>query len=1061
MSTSDATPSPEGAAPKARLSIADVETALDECVRLSPDDRLAYLEREWGSRPEIVAEVRSLLGYLPDPECFEDLPPAIDEDLARVGSTVGAFQLESLIGRGSTGAVYRAQQASPARRVAVKLLRRDYSGPSALRRFKREGELLGRLSHPAIARIYAMGVEQSGGHSDPYIAMELIDDARTIEVWWRSNAAPPLKERLQVFATLCDGVHHAHLRGVVHRDLKPANVLFGRDQTPRLVDFSIARTTGEGVRDETLATRVGAIVGTLSYMSPEQVSGAVDKIDARTDVYALGALLYELLAGKRACDVDQLPLHEAARIICEVGPKALSSHGRALRGDLETIVEKAMAKEPDARYESAAALAADVRRFINDEAILARPPSRVAAALRFVRKHRVGVAVFALFLTALGVGYSSSVAANKRTARALYLASLARTELLAELGESVAAAEMLARTPEADWTWVHRALERTLDGRAIAQEGPLGSTTRALAIAPALHAVVCSLDSRVQFVNLADLSTFGEVQLRSPVIALALRVDAKLAFAGCVDGSVWEIDTAVRDTPRLPRLLGELASPCTSIALSPNGLELLVGTTLSGVEMFDLLASAHHGMPMPASLRESVGGIPSIAWEPGGDSALFVSTSLGILRWSSQRRETELFFENQAEIASVAWSPDGKRFAFAAEMEVFLGDVAARTAERITSRRQPVSAIAFSPDGRTLASVGTAAHVCIFELDGTPIATRFSPEGEQSSVFWVDADTVITAGTGIATWELVEPFPRVVLPSRDDGTRGKSSARWLTPHRIRFIDEHGVAMDCSMISPPQRPNRVAEIEVGCATAQSLDGRRGAIALPTGGIAFIEPSGKLSPCISEGRFVDLVFSPDGSRIAATDRDGAVWILSLANCDVVARWTPRAKEAALGAIWTGMNALLTTSAHFNMHLVLPKGPSEEWAVTRAGFSGRTHIGRGSHGTYYLTNANATIEAVLFDGTFLHQFAGGLGGSLAIAESPNGMLLATAGRDGRVHLFESATQDELASFPTVADAVIMLEWSPDGTALLVTGDEGSLEVIDSKPLRKRYAERLIWIE
>ena len=372
------------------LCIADVEAALDECIREPVDQRVAYLLKAWGHRPEIVEEVQSLLGFLPDPECFDDLPPVVDEDLERVGSMVGGFLLESLIGRGSTGAVYRAEQTSPRRRVAVKLLRREYAGPSALRRFKREGELLGRLSHPAIARIYAMGVEQSHGLSEPYIAMELVEDACTFDVWWTLPFAPLLKDRLLVFAQLCDGVHHAHLRGIVHRDLKPANVLFGRDQTPRLVDFSIARSTEELAREGTLATRVGAIVGTLSYMSPEQVSGAVDKIDGRTDVYALGALLYELLSGTRACDVDKLPIHEAARIICEEGPRPLGARSRAFRGDLETIVEKAMARDPDARYESAAALAADLRRFVLDETILARPPNRFVAIKRFVRKHRVG-----------------------------------------------------------------------------------------------------------------------------------------------------------------------------------------------------------------------------------------------------------------------------------------------------------------------------------------------------------------------------------------------------------------------------------------------------------------------------------------------------------------------------------------------------------------------------------------------------------------------------------------------------------------------------------------------
>ncbi len=1047
--------------PKAPLSIADVETALDECVRQPVSEREAYLQRVWADRPEVIEEVRSLLSFLPDPECFDDLPPAIDEDLARIGASVGAFHLESLIGRGSTGAVYRAQQSSPARRVAVKLLRREYAGPSALRRFKREGELLGRLNHPAIARIYAMGVEQGQGFAEPYIAMELIEDARTIDTWWNAETAPPLKERLQVFSLLCDGVHHAHLRGIVHRDLKPANVLFGRDQTPRLVDFSIARTTGDGAQEETLSTRVGAIVGTLSYMSPEQVSGSIDKIDARTDVYALGALLYELLSGVRACDVDQLPLHEAARVICVVGPRSLSSLSRALRGDLETIVEKAMAKEPEARYESAAALAVDVRRFVHDEAILARPPSRIATAQRFVRKHRVGVAVFALILSAIGLGYASSVAANARTARALYLSSLARTELLAELGESVAASEALARTPRGEWTWVHHALDRALDDRALALELPVSEIPHALALVPQKQAAVCSLGALVQFVNLVDLSKFGEVNLGAPVTALVLSEDARFAFAGCLDGTVWEVDAGVVDPTSPPRLIGALSSACASAAISPNGKTLLVGTASSGVEAFDLSQNTHAPLPLPAQLGTEVGRIVSIAWEPSGESSLLASASHGILQWWPERGVTAWIVDCRGGVVSVVWSPSGEKFAYASNMEIFLSDSKTTAAHRVVSTRHPIRAIAFSPNGRAIASVGHDARIHVFDLFGSALVTRFSPDGPQSAVAWVDDDTVISAGVGVATYEMVEPFPRIVLHSRDDGTRGRSSACWLTPHRIRFIDEHGEARDCSMISPPQGVVRETEIPDGCATAMSRDGRRGAIALPTGGVAFIEPNGERTPCIGEGQFVHLAFSLDGAYLAATDREGAIWVIELRNASVIARWIPPKGEEALGATWTGRFTMLTASNQHNMRLTFPADGEAEWLAQRTGYFGQSRIVRGGSANYYAADEAPTILEVESDGSVGRRYAGGLGGSLAVAESPNGLLVATGGRDGRIHLFERSTQDELASFPTIADAVVTLEWSPDGMALLVTGDEGSLEVIDSKSLRRRYAERLLWLE
>jgi serine/threonine protein kinase len=322
-------------------------------------------------------------------------------------SRVGAYQILRHLGAGGMGDVYEAEQDRPRRRVALKLLRSARLTPAAMRRFEYEAEWLGRLDHEGIARIYEAGTAQTHAGLQPFFALELIDGQR-LDAWLRS-AKPSLDARLRLLIELCDAVHHAHQRGIIHRDLKPANILVTASSHPKILDFGVARALGDeklAAGDAmTLATSDGSLVGTLQYMSPEQVAGRVRDIDTRCDVYALGVIAYELLSnGKRPYELSDKPIDQCLRIVQQQDPPPLGSIDRQLRGDLEQIVAKALSKEKERRYASAAELADDLRRYLEHKPVVARPPTLAYQTVKFARRNRTLVATSLLLLVVLLVG---------------------------------------------------------------------------------------------------------------------------------------------------------------------------------------------------------------------------------------------------------------------------------------------------------------------------------------------------------------------------------------------------------------------------------------------------------------------------------------------------------------------------------------------------------------------------------------------------------------------------------------------------------------------------------
>ncbi len=405
----------------------------EQALRLPPQQRAAYLDSACGTDRELRTTVEELLRrqesatILPQaPEPPEDRP-APEAQVRRIGP----YTILKPLGEGGMGIVYLAEQSSPRRTVALKVVRPHLATPRLLRRFDLEVQTLGRLQHPGIAQIHEAGVAETPFGAQPYFAMELVEGLTLVR--HADERGLGTRERLALVARVCAAVQYAHTRGIIHRDLKPGNIIVDASGQPKVLDFGVARAI-ESEASNTMQTEAGQMVGTLPYMSPEQVAGDPDAVDTRTDVYALGVILYELLAGRLPHEFATRSFTEMVRTVGAGPTVPLVSVRPDLRGDIATIVGRALEPSRDRRYQSAAELAGDLERFLRSEPILARPASPLYVLAKFAQRNRalVAGALAVLLVLALGVAGTiwQMVRATRQRDRAISAESLAEQRRL-------------------------------------------------------------------------------------------------------------------------------------------------------------------------------------------------------------------------------------------------------------------------------------------------------------------------------------------------------------------------------------------------------------------------------------------------------------------------------------------------------------------------------------------------------------------------------------------------------------------------------------------------------
>jgi serine/threonine protein kinase/tetratricopeptide (TPR) repeat protein len=406
-----------------------IEELYQRAVELDPSERQRFLDRHCPDEPSLRAEVETLLRNFDeaDSKFLAEAPVRLGTPGRRLTDPeiIGPYRIHQRLGEGGFGLVYEAEQTQPFRRkVALKILKAGMDTDAVLARFEAERQALALMDHPNIARVFDAGATEQGR---PYFVMELVRGESLSEYCDKHKLDVP--QRLELFLPICHAIQHAHQKGVIHRDLKPTNILItivdGRP-VPKIIDFGIAKALSTPLTDRTLHTVHGQLVGTPTYMSPEQAERTGLDVDTTSDVYSLGVVLYQLLCGKLpfdSYDLGRLGPEQFARMIREIEPPPPSAHlsevdediveiarrrrtdpwrlAHALRGELDWIVQRAMEKDRTRRYQTAHDLALEIQRHLRDEPVEASPPSAAYRFRKFVRRHRVGIGLAGVIVLAV------------------------------------------------------------------------------------------------------------------------------------------------------------------------------------------------------------------------------------------------------------------------------------------------------------------------------------------------------------------------------------------------------------------------------------------------------------------------------------------------------------------------------------------------------------------------------------------------------------------------------------------------------------------------------------
>ena len=529
------------------------------------------------------------------------LPAATAASMTSMGKTKPKSHLESLtgndgwigdryrlldkLGEGGFGLVYRAEQVKPLHRlVAIKLLKAGVTSSDILGRFAIEKQTLAIMEHPNIAKVLDAGETDMGA---PFFAMELVK-GRSITSYCKQNDYD-VRQRMALFIPVCQAVHHAHQKGIIHRDLKPGNVMVADENgkaVPKVIDFGIAKVLeGEG-SGHTIATGVDQLVGTPGYISPEQIEHGSAHMDTRSDVYALGAILFDLVCGKplvTPSDIAQKPIHVLLREIAEKDAPKPSTIEPSVKGDIDWIVLKALERDPNRRYASADELANDMKRFLDYEPIVARPPSRGYLISRFVRRHRVGVAAAAAVAFAVVAGGITSTALYFKAERNRIAAELGRENLRKAYSRSD---EQMARqrmdndqSPEGV-AYLARAL-RTDPANDLASTNLLSLLANTHLIRPLTDPLSLPEGGQATKVAISHTEEFVLAACRLPSAGVQTPGQEKPPPREVV--SLWNLKTGKRTDHPLPP-----GAQVTCLEITPDGQSAVIGRDDSNVELWSL-----------------------------------------------------------------------------------------------------------------------------------------------------------------------------------------------------------------------------------------------------------------------------------------------------------------------------------------------------------------------------------------------------------------------------------------------------------------------------------------
>lgn len=1057
-----------------------IEDLFHDALGRDDGDRTAYIHRAAGNDSELAREVQSLLHAHREPSKFLDKPahggasrlleldPALDLT-DPVGVRVGAYRITAAIDAGGMGAVYMAVRDDDAyqKKVAIKLVRRSLIGSSASRRdelrrrFQLERQVLASLDHPYIARLIDGGTTDDGR---PYFVMDYVEGASIDEYSQRANLS--LRQRIELFVKVCEAVQHAHQNLVIHRDLKPGNILITSAGTPKLLDFGLAKLLDPhrgALGSANTATH--EFMGTFAYAAPEQITATGAAPDTRSDVYALGMILYRLLAGAHAYDVSG-PMSEVLRRITTEPPAPPSRANRALNADLDIIVLKALAKDQSRRYQSAGDLRSDLERYLRGEPILARSDSGWYVLRKSVQRYRRPLTVAAIFFVlvstfAVIAALQASRLADQRgeLSDALRLSNIERGRMLAG-SNNLALAEQLIwpeylKSPDPNAHW---------------------ALWQAYARQPCLRTV--AIDSNV----VPQIS--GAAQ--QPRFLIASKGTKRAHFYDVARDELTPASLPIDDTIELA-------------ALFPDGERALALLTSGALVFWNSEQSQDVRFIHQFQPRELV----SLVVSP--DSNLYaVAGTLGVqIRRTADDSVVLSIGSEQGVFRAVAFMPDSKSVLAAGAGQLQLWDLDTLSLVHAWSgARRGFSVIAVSPGSRFVAVDTDGTEVSVFDLVSRERVTVINDQKGWAST--LDFHPTATDPPLLLVSSVDKIVRMYEVPS---GTR-----------RIEYAG-HASSQNTAYFSPDGR-NIVTAGRDGGVRVWELEPRRCATDWPGkyGTIFNIRrsPDGDMyAACYGDAdpvvRLLDadtgkerailrgheqlvssIAFDPKGTYLASTSYDGAIYIWPLSDGRAVDSSSPRVmrlENAKVNAIALAPDGKRIAVAGDDLKLSILnidtgvvsqefefdayRMPSVDWSADGRYIAAALLSAEGAALIDLKTNerrtiglADASTRIVRFSPNSDLVACGGEDGVVrlwpvngakptllsgqqqdifALDFSPDGTMLASSGRSGEIRLWEVATGRNLAMFPGHSDMVFTLAFNKDGTKLLSGGRDQALRVWD----------------
>ncbi len=1028
---------------------------------------------------------------VPSTKDVEDLSATATPLTAHLASQPGQWRELSLpgyeilgeLGRGGMGIVYKARHLKLNRLVAVKkILAGEQADQDLFKRFCREAEVVAQMQHPHIVQIHEVG-EHNG---QPFLSFEYLEGGSLA----KRLAGTPLPEKpaAALVEALAGAMHAAHERGIVHRDLKPANILFAADGTAKIADFGLAKR----LDSDSLHTQSGAIVGTPSYMAPEQASGRNSAIGPPADVYALGAILYELLTGRPPFKAASL-LDTVWQVLHE-DPVAPSRLQPRISRDLETIALKCLSKEPVRRHASAAALAEDLRRFRERRPILARPLGRVQRFSRWVRRNPVVAAllgtVFLILLAgALVASYFALVAdqarqlsdikakeaqeetertlkAKRRGNRHLYAAqmNLAQRDWEKGLGGPVRdylANWMLPLDGEdlRGWEWHYQ--QRLCQGDLRTLTGHTEGVSKVFWSPDGQRLASAGGDGTVKLWDAAGGRELRTLRGHNAAVAdVTWSPDGSRLASASEDGTVklWQ----AADGRELRTILGPgnqqggTRAPhgdCVyAVSWSSDGRRLAT----AGIDRLLKIWDADTGQKL-LTLSGHEDWVLTVQWHPDGRRLASGSQDTTVRVWDGDAgKQLHSLTGHKNPVWSLAWSPDGRRLVSASENQTIKiwDTVSGKELRTLTGHGDSVPAVSWSPDGQRLASGSIDQTVKLWNASsGQELRTLKGHSDAVRTVSWSPDGWRLASGSADRTIKLWDVFGDQELRSFRGHRNGVRDVSW-SPDGKRLAS-------CSWDQTVRLWDASSGREIRALTGHSNwvmtvswspDGRH----LASGGRdrsvkIWDATTGAVRRTLSgHGGLVYAVrWSPDGRRIASgsTDKTVRIWdadsgqelrILKGHSSSVqTVSWSPDSHRLASGS-WDQTVKLWDAVSGQELH-------------TLKGHSGQIYAVSWSPDGQWLASGGLDQSVKLWDiadGLELHSLKGHGNWVMAASWSPNSRRLASGSADGTVKLWDPVSGQELRTLRSDSRGIQALAWSPDGYRLAGGGMGYTVKLWDANP-------------